>query len=43
MAAVEITRPKTPLIYNPKARGIAYQAVLCAVIVFLTSGGVRPG
>ncbi len=35
MAAVEQTRPKAPLIYNPKVRSIAYQAVLCAVIVFL--------
>jgi general L-amino acid transport system permease protein len=34
MSAVE-TRPKPPLIYNPTVRGIAYQAVLCAVIVFL--------
>ncbi len=41
MAAVEITRPKTPLIYNPKARGIAYQAVLCAVIVFLTWSAIQ--
>jgi general L-amino acid transport system permease protein len=35
MAAVEQTRPKTPLIYNPKVRSIAYQVVLCAVIMFL--------
>jgi general L-amino acid transport system permease protein len=35
MAAVEFTRPKAPLIYNPMVRSIAYQAVLCAVIVFL--------
>src|SRR6476646_5942809 len=35
MAAVEQTRPKAPLSYNPKVRSIAYQAVLCAVIVFL--------
>jgi general L-amino acid transport system permease protein len=35
MSAVETTRPKTPLLYNPKVRGIAYQVVLCAVIVFL--------
>src|SRR5437762_4106522 len=35
MAAVEHSRPKAPLIYNPKVRSIAYQAVLCAVIVFL--------
>src|ERR1043165_4747721 len=35
MSAVEHTRPKTPLLYNPQVRSIAYQAVLCAVIVFL--------
>jgi general L-amino acid transport system permease protein len=35
MAAVEHIRPKAPLIYNPKVRSVAYQAVLCAVIVFL--------
>jgi general L-amino acid transport system permease protein len=35
MSAVEHTKPKTPLIYNPKVRSIAYQVVLCAVIAFL--------
>jgi general L-amino acid transport system permease protein len=35
MAAAETEQPKTPLLYNPKVRGIAYQVVLCAVIVFL--------
>ena len=34
------TRPKTPLIYNPKVRGIAYQVVLCALIVFLAWGAI---
>jgi general L-amino acid transport system permease protein len=29
------------LIYNPKIRGIAYQAVLCAVIVFLAWSAIR--
>ena len=32
--------PKTPLIYNPKVRGIAYQAVLCAIIAFLAWGAI---
>jgi general L-amino acid transport system permease protein len=41
MAAVEHTRPKAPLIYNPKVRGMAYQAVLCAVIVFLAWSAIR--
>lgn len=40
MAVVETTKPTTPLIYNPKVRGIAYQAVLCALIVFLFWGAV---
>ena len=41
MAAVEQTRPKAPLIYNPKVRGMAYQAVLCAVIVFLAWSAIH--
>jgi general L-amino acid transport system permease protein len=41
MAAVEQTRPKAPLIYNPKVRGLAYQAVLCAVIVFLAWSAIH--
>src|SRR5712672_168890 len=41
MAAVEHTRPKAPLIYNPKVRSIAYQAVLCAVIVFLAWSAIH--
>src|SRR5213079_2566457 len=41
MAAVEHTRPKAPLIYNPKVRSIAYQAVLCAVIVFLAWSAIN--
>jgi general L-amino acid transport system permease protein len=32
--------PKTPLIYNPKVRGIAYQAALCIIIAFLTWSAV---
>jgi general L-amino acid transport system permease protein len=41
MAAVEHTRPKAPLIYNPKVRGIAYQVVLCAVVVFLAWSAIH--
>src|SRR3954471_5673726 len=41
MAAVEHTRPKAPLIYNPQVRGMAYQAVLCAVIVFLAWSAIN--
>src|SRR5437764_1131501 len=33
--AVPTARPKPPLIYNPKVRGIAYQVVLCVVIALL--------
>jgi general L-amino acid transport system permease protein len=40
-AAVEHTPPKAPLIYNPKVRGIAYQALLCAVIVFLAWSAIH--
>jgi len=35
MSVVEHTKPKAPLIYNPKVRSIAYQVALCAVVVFL--------
>jgi general L-amino acid transport system permease protein len=41
MAAVEHIRPKAPLIYNPRVRAIAYQAVLCAVIVFLAWSAIQ--
>ena len=41
MSAVEHTKPKTPLIYNPKVRSIAYQVVLCAVIVFLVWSAIQ--
>jgi general L-amino acid transport system permease protein len=34
-------RPKPPLIYDPKVRSIAYQAVLCAIIVFLAWGAIH--
>jgi general L-amino acid transport system permease protein len=33
--------PKVSLIYDPKVRSIAYQVVLCAVIVFLAYSAVR--
>jgi general L-amino acid transport system permease protein len=39
MSSIETTaetaRPKAPLIYNPKVRGIAFQVLLCALIAFL--------
>jgi len=38
--AAASTRPAAPLIYNPKVRGIAYQALLCAAIAFLVWGAV---
>src|SRR4030088_433890 len=41
MAAVGQTRPKPPLIYNPQVRSIAYQVVLCAVIVFLAWSAIQ--
>jgi general L-amino acid transport system permease protein len=40
MSVVEISKPKTPLLYNPKVRGIAYQIALCALIVFLAWAAV---
>ena len=33
--AVPTARPKPPLLYNPKVRGIAYQVVLCVAIALL--------
>jgi general L-amino acid transport system permease protein len=33
--------PKVSLIYDPKVRSIAYQVILCAVIVFLAYSAVR--
>src|SRR5215216_1293930 len=38
---VPTTRPKPPLLYNPKVRGIAYQAVLCAAIALLAWAAVN--
>src|SRR6266849_6779628 len=41
MSAVPATeRPKVSLLYNPKVRTIAYQAVLCGVIAFLAWSAV---
>jgi general L-amino acid transport system permease protein len=37
---IETARPKAPLIYNPKLRGIAYQVLLCAAIAFLAWGAI---
>jgi general L-amino acid transport system permease protein len=39
-SGVATKSPTTPLIYNPKARGIAYQAVLCIIIAFLAWGAI---
>jgi general L-amino acid transport system permease protein len=33
--------PATALLYNPKVRGIVYQVLLCALIVFLAWGAIR--
>src|SRR5437868_418093 len=33
--------PKVSLLYDPKVRSIAYQVVLCAIIVFLAYSAVR--
>ena len=33
--------PKVSLIYDPKVRSIAYQVVLCAIILFLAYSAVR--
>jgi general L-amino acid transport system permease protein len=41
MAAVESARPKAPLLYNPKVRGIAYQALLCIAVLFLAWSAVH--
>jgi general L-amino acid transport system permease protein len=39
--AQESGPPKISLIYDPKVRSIAYQVILCAVIVFLAYSAVR--
>src|SRR5476651_178255 len=38
MDAADSSKPKVSLLYNPKARGIAYQVVLCAGIGLLVYG-----
>ena len=37
---IPTARPKPPLLYNPKVRGIAYQVVLCAAIALLAWAAV---
>ena len=37
----ETERPKVSLLYNPAVRTIAYQAFLCAVILFLVYSAIR--
>src|SRR6188768_1643596 len=39
--AQESGPPKVSLLYDPKVRSIAYQVILCAVIVFLAYSAVR--
>jgi general L-amino acid transport system permease protein len=41
MSAVETTRQETPLIRNPRVRGVVYQVVLCAAIAFLAWSAIR--
>src|SRR5438552_129290 len=41
MSVVETAKPKAPLINNPKFRGVAYQVVLCALIVLVVWGAIR--
>jgi general L-amino acid transport system permease protein len=41
MSVVETTSQHTPLIRNPRVRGVVYQVVLCAVIAFLAWGAIR--
>jgi len=41
MSVAETTRQKTPLIRNPRIRGVVYQVVLCAVIAFLAWSAIR--
>jgi general L-amino acid transport system permease protein len=38
--AAQALPPKAPLLHNPKVRGIAYQALLCALIAFLLWGAI---
>jgi general L-amino acid transport system permease protein len=40
MSIVDTAKPRTALIYNPRARGIVYQVLLCAAIAFLVWGAI---
>src|SRR3954447_8350663 len=40
-ATGNVERPKVSLLYNPKFRDIAYQVVLCGIIVFLAYSAVN--
>jgi general L-amino acid transport system permease protein len=40
MDAADTTKPKVSLLYDPKARGIAYQVALCALVGILIYGAV---
>jgi general L-amino acid transport system permease protein len=40
-STLKTARSKTPLIRNPKVRGIAYQAILCLLIAAVAWGAVR--
>jgi len=40
MDAADTTRPRVSLLNNPKARGIAYQVALCALIGILAYGAI---
>ena len=40
MDAADTTKPKVSLIYNPKARGIAYQAILCVLVGYLVYAAI---
>ena len=40
MSVVETGRSRTALIYNPRVRGLVYQALLCGAIAFLAWGAI---
>src|ERR1044071_8053231 len=37
----DVERPKVSLLYNPTVRNIAYQVMLCGIIVFLAYSAFR--
>ena len=41
MSVIETTRHKTPLIRNPRVRGVVFQILLCAVVAFLAWSAIR--